>query len=74
MPYILFARTKIEVVEVVRKTPVVDNSSDEEKKPAEKPVSLKPLEFEEALEDMLRVKPDTKDENRGRRGDANRNS
>lgn len=30
---------------------------DEAKKPAEKPVSLHPLKFEEALSDLLKVKP-----------------
>jgi hypothetical protein len=34
-----------------------DNSA---KKPAEKPVSLHPLEFEEAVRDLLRVKPKQK--------------
>ena len=28
-----------------------------EHQPAEKPISLKPLEFEEALESLLKVKP-----------------
>ena len=31
---------------------------DDKKKPAEKPISLKPLKFEEAVEGLLRVKPD----------------
>lgn len=30
---------------------------DDKKKPAEKPISLKPLKFEEAVEGLLRVKP-----------------
>jgi len=32
--------------------------AEAEKKPAEKPVSLHPLEFEEAVADLLRVKPE----------------
>lgn len=31
------------------------------KKPNEKPVSLHPLEFEEALKDILEVKPEKKE-------------
>ena len=31
--------------------------SESPPKPAEKPVSLRPLEFEEAVRDLLRVKP-----------------
>ena len=30
----------------------------DESKPAEKPLSLRPLEFEEAVRGLLRVKPD----------------
>ena len=33
------------------------DQADEKKKPAEKPISLKPLKFEEAVEGLLRVKP-----------------
>ena len=29
---------------------------------AEKPISLKPLKFDEAVSDLLKVKPETKDE------------
>ena len=32
--------------------------SDSAPKPAEKPISLRPLEFEEAIRDLLKVKPD----------------
>ncbi len=35
-------------------------STDPPKKPAEKPVSLHPLKFEEAMRDLLRVKPEPK--------------
>lgn len=35
------------------------NQADDKKKPAEKPISLKPLEFEEAVEGLLKVKPDS---------------
>jgi len=38
-----------------------DNSAvSDAKKPAEKPVSLHPLKFEEAVRDLLGVKPDKK--------------
>ena len=37
----------------------VDSSG---KKPAEKPVSLHPLEFEDAVRDLLRVKPEKREE------------
>ena len=30
---------------------------DEAKKPAEKPISLHPLKFEEAVHDLLKVRP-----------------
>ena len=33
------------------------DDKDEKKKPAEKPISLKPLKFEEAVEGLLKVKP-----------------
>ena len=32
--------------------------SEEAKKPAEKPISLRPLEFEEAVTGLMRVKPE----------------
>jgi hypothetical protein len=35
--------------------------SEEQAKPAEKPISLHPLKFEEAVQDLLRVKPKTQD-------------
>ena len=38
--------------------PMADNQQDKQK-PAEKPVSLKPLKVEEAVEALLRVKPVT---------------
>ena len=31
--------------------------TDDKHKPAEKPISLKPLKFEEAVEGLLKVKP-----------------
>ena len=34
-------------------------------KPAEKPVSLKPLKVEEALSDLLKVRPQKKDNDNG---------
>lgn len=34
--------------------------SESPPKPAEKPISLRPLKFEEAVGDLLRVKPDGK--------------
>ena len=34
-----------------------DSKSEEKLKPAEKPISLRPLEFEEAVGALLRVKP-----------------
>ncbi len=37
--------------------PKTTASADPPKKPAEKPVSLAPLKFEEAVRDLLRVKP-----------------
>ena len=39
---------------------IVDKS-EETKKPAEKPVSLRPLEFEEAVRGLMQVKPSKKD-------------
>lgn len=39
---------------------IVGNADDEPRKPAEKPVSLRPLEFEEAVRGLLRVRPDPK--------------
>lgn len=33
------------------------DQADDKKKPAEKPISLKPLEFEEAVQGLLKVKP-----------------
>ncbi len=36
---------------------IVDKSEDT-KKPAEKPISLRPLKFEEAVRDLLRVDPE----------------
>ena len=36
------------------------DKSEETKKPAEKPISLRPLKFEEAVRNLLRVKPDGK--------------
>ena len=38
------------------------NNATEGKKPAEKPVSLHPLKFKEALSDLLKVKPGRKRE------------
>lgn len=35
-----------------------ESGDSESPKPAEKPVSLRPLKFEEAVCDLLRVKPD----------------
>jgi len=39
---------------------------DKEKKQssAEKPISLKPLEFDEAVSDLLKVKPEAKDKSK----------
>ncbi len=37
-----------------------ESGDSESHKPAEKPISLRPLEFEEAVRDLLRVKPDGK--------------
>ena len=33
------------------------DKSEETKKPAEKPISLRPLEFEEAVRDLLKTPP-----------------
>ncbi len=41
---------------------IVDKSepkSEEKPKPAEKPISLRPLEFKEAVANLIRVKPDS---------------
>ncbi len=38
-----------------------DKDGREDRKPAEKPISLHPLKFEEALSDLLRVKPAKKE-------------
>ena len=37
---------------------MANKPKSEDKKPAEKPVSLRPLRFEEAVESLLRVKPE----------------
>lgn len=39
---------------------------EDAKKPAEKPVSRKPLKFEEAVRDLLRVKPESKKVNQAK--------
>lgn len=48
-----------------RRAKVARDSGESAPKPAEKPVSLAPLEFEEALRDLLKVKPDPKGGERG---------
>ena len=35
----------------------MSEEKDKKKRPKDKPVSLAPLEFEEAVEDLLKVKP-----------------
>jgi hypothetical protein len=40
---------------------MVENIKKKTKANAEKPISLKPLEFDEAVSDLLKVKPETKD-------------
>ena len=37
--------------------------SQNEQKPAEKPISLKPLEFEEAVKGLLKVRPGSRKDN-----------
>lgn len=41
--------------------PQARDSGESAPKPAEKPVSLAPLEFKEALRGLLKVRPDPKD-------------
>ena len=38
-----------------------ESADSESRKPAEKPISLRPLEFEEAVKNLLRVKPQKPD-------------
>ena len=40
----------------------MDEKKDKKKRPKDKPVSLAPLEFEEAVEDLLKVKPKPEEE------------
>ena len=48
------------------------NKKDNKKRPKDKPVSLEPLEFEEAVADLLKVKPkDTVSEEEARDKQAN---
>ncbi|MBC8267401.1 MAG: hypothetical protein H8E36_01480 [Rhodospirillaceae bacterium] len=42
----------------------------EPKKPAEKPISLKPLGFEEAVTSLLKVKPSKKEPENGGENDS----
>lgn len=39
--------------------PAKKSRPEERSAPAEKPISLRPLEFEEAVRGLLKVKPDT---------------
>ena len=41
-----------------RRLPGTELSDSESRKPAEKPISLRPLEFEEAVKGLLQVNPD----------------
>lgn len=45
------------------------DQADDKKKPAEKPISLAPLKFEEAVTDLLKVKPSREEPDKIKRSD-----
>ena len=54
---------------------MVKDKRNEKQSNAEKPLSLKPLEFDEAVSDLLKVEPEPKEESgKGRKAESKRES